>query len=851
MPRNRQTQILTPADLEQLALDGSPAALGALARIMTDKDAKALQDSLVETLKNLAESGTVSPLYEVWCTTREPRLTALLTEKGFVPRFASHLAVFRCLDSGDPDGLAEGGPDLIEPLVKALENPDGTIRLRALECLNRIRNEDALDKLASVWADNRMDALRHVIESRRITARKPPTAMVLSALACAETRVVSRAGAEVVAPLVQACSDEDELIAQRARECLPLLENQEAVDALSDMWAHNRSQELDRAMTAGGYVASKPANVRVLSALRNDRTDLLTGDGPALAHALALALDDPDAAIVRRAAAFMDELAGDAQFQDALCRVVIEHGLPKAREMACSRGWKPVDGRHRALFYFLTEQWDEYESLDFDMSIMTEIYEHGGKDLRSRIAATARRAGRLELVELVAGVRHRRRMGEMTTREWEVTFGIIDDRQDWTTLWRLAQTAPATWSVRALRRLGEVEWRPEGREECGGFDMLLGLALQCTGEAPILGVVDEPFAVFTAHGRRVSKLIVSSYFESVLASAGWDGTIRLWAMTGGKPLNKWVAHRHPVTALAANPDGSMLASGCGAEDRVLLWTTHDGAPAKVLTGHRKGVACTAFNPDGRLLAVGCYDGGCRLWRIRDGALLGILDAHVRAVRSAVFSPDGTTLATGGDDASVRLWSIPEGRLLGTLDGHQMAVRSVVFTPAGDMIASGSSDNGIILWDAAERTMVKKLTGHSNVVTALAVSNDGRVLASAGWDRVVRLWIMPEGRPWGTLEGHSGPVTCLTTDPESRVLVSGSHDCSIMMWNFQSGIFRRPTSRRDMDRVESLAGTAVNQDVRPWLDFLTAQMKRRWRFDIEIDAAPTRIEVGQYDIEVHG
>ena len=189
--------------------------------------------------------------------------------------------------------------------------------------------------------------------------------------------------------------------------------------------------------------------------------------------------------------------------------------------------------------------------------------------------------------------------------------------------------------------------------------MLCGLALQCTGEAPILGVVDEPCAVFTAHGRRVSKLIISSYFESVLATAGWDGTIRLWAMADGEPLNKWTAHRHPVTALAANPDGSMLASGCGAENRVILWTAHDGAPSKILTGHKKGVACLAVSSDGRLLAAGCYDGGCRLWRIRDGALLKTLTAHVRefgplpSVLTALHWPQEATTPPLGFGASPR------------------------------------------------------------------------------------------------------------------------------------------------------------------------------------------------------
>ena len=108
---------------------------------------------------------------------------------------------------------------------------------------------------------------------------------------------------------------------------------------------------------------------------------------------------------------------------------------------------------------------EEYESLDFDMSIMTEVYEHGGKDLRSRIAATARRAGRLELVELVAGVRHRRRMGEMTIREWEVTFGIIDDRHDWTTLWRPGADGPGNMVGACTQAAGgsRMEARRQGR----------------------------------------------------------------------------------------------------------------------------------------------------------------------------------------------------------------------------------------------------------------------------------------------------------------------------------------------------------------------------------------------------
>jgi len=126
-----------------------------------------------------------------------------------------------------------------------------------------------------------------------------------------------------------------------------------------------------------------------------------------------------------------------------------------------------------------------------------------------------------------------------------------------------------------------------------------------------------------------------------------------------------------------------------------------------------------------------------------------------------------------------------------------------------------------------------------------------VLASGSWDKTVRLWIMPQGKAWGMLQESAGPVTCLATDPESRMLVSGSHDSTVTMWNFQSGIFRRPTTREEMGRVEGLSRKPEDEGERSWLDFLLAQMRWRWRFDIEIDRTPARIEAGQFDIEIDG
>jgi len=179
------------------------------------------------------------------------------------------------------------------------------------------------------------------------------------------------------------------------------------------------------------------------------------------------------------------------------------------------------------------------------------------------------------------------------------------------------------------------------------------------------------------------------------------------------------------------------------------------------------------------------------------------------------------------------------------------VKAVVFSPDGRFLAGAGSDEDVLVWGVPDGEAVERFQGHNNVVSALAASGDGRVLAAGSWDRTVRLWTMPAGRGLGLLKEHSGPVTCLATDPESRILVSGGHDCAVVIWNFQSGILRRPVTRPDMDRMESLLAEASESSERTWMDFLHAQMRWRWRHDIEIATAPLKIQAGDFDIEVEG
>jgi WD40 repeat protein len=100
----------------------------------------------------------------------------------------------------------------------------------------------------------------------------------------------------------------------------------------------------------------------------------------------------------------------------------------------------------------------------------------------------------------------------------------------------------------------------------------------------------------------------------VLATASWDGTVKLWDIPKRQLLASFRGRQLGFHAVAISPDGQRLAAGTGG-GFIMLWDIPSRQEVFTLKGHDYFVHELAFFPDGNTLLSLSYN-EIALWRAR-------------------------------------------------------------------------------------------------------------------------------------------------------------------------------------------------------------------------------------------
>jgi WD40 repeat protein len=325
-----------------------------------------------------------------------------------------------------------------------------------------------------------------------------------------------------------------------------------------------------------------------------------------------------------------------------------------------------------------------------------------------------------------------------------------------------------------------------------------------------------------------------------LASAGQDGTVRLWPALDQEDVRIEAALRpmpgdHLVQTLSSDGHWFATASNDGA---VEVWDLSELRRHHTLSGAAEPMVWLNVSPSGRLTAASMRTPvawelnrafptprptpllpaellrpDVRLMAAPDGRTVAalhmlsdrlfVLDGETLAVRCEIDVLDGQGNAMAflsprwllvarfqGTPGSGKLLLVNTADCAGYRDpfagGHDRLIAAIAVAPEHSLAATAAHDHTARLWDVAGVRERCTLRGHERPVVDVSIAADGEVVATASWDGTARLWDARTCALRHVLTGHDGHVQRVVFAPGGRLLASGGKDGTVRLWDTRTG-----------------------------------------------------------------
>lgn len=250
----------------------------------------------------------------------------------------------------------------------------------------------------------------------------------------------------------------------------------------------------------------------------------------------------------------------------------------------------------------------------------------------------------------------------------------------------------------------------------------------------------------------------------------------------GNILVSLKGHRAPVYDLDVSADGNTIATA-GWDGTVKLWNWNGEEINSLVPGNKMELLTIArFSPEGNYLITS------------DGFQIAVFDLNNAAKPIYTISQKNDTytdialsksrniFAASTVYGAIDIYEIT-GKYLTTLYGHSASVRKVAFSSDGKYMVTASADKTAIIWDASWTAKVV-LRGHSAPLYRATFSEDGLYILTTAEDGTARLWNWKSGQIL-PLPQNKELTTYFSPDGEHIITVGPNYN--VKVWNWQGNL----------------------------------------------------------------
>jgi len=310
------------------------------------------------------------------------------------------------------------------------------------------------------------------------------------------------------------------------------------------------------------------------------------------------------------------------------------------------------------------------------------------------------------------------------------------------------------------------------------------------------------FCTEPGHAETVFDISISPYDKNVLATASYDGTVKIWNVKTMKNVEtlssddlemgvykKIMPSKSVLYSLTWGPNNLIAASS--AKGDILLF---DYSKPMLLHRFKPTIDAPIFRIDwcptkSEFLALGTSDNLLVVLKLENKKLKEFTRIkHPNTVYGVNWHPKEPNLvASGCQDWKVRVFDLAVPDKTIELAGHEGKVFNVVWNPCfNNILASSSDDQTVMVWNTETRTRIALLQGHTQKTRAILWNSEFPwMLVSGSWDASIRVWDIRTAQCLHVSNDHHADVYGLTSHKNRPfMMVSCSRDTSLRFWSFE-------------------------------------------------------------------